>query len=54
MISNNRIITKMMTLWVWMFTMSVEGIYYGCRDTNDVHAFHGFIIREHNPQDRSQ
>ena len=29
-------------------------VYYGCRDANDVHVFHGFIIREHNPQDNSQ
>ena len=43
-----------MILWVWMFTMSVEGAYYGCRDANDVHVFHGFIKREHNPQDSSQ
>ena len=26
-----------------MFTMSVEGVYYGCHDANDVHVFHGFI-----------
>ena len=43
-----------MILWVWMFTMSVEGAYYGCRDANDVHVFHGFIKWEHNPQDSSQ
>ena len=43
-----------MILWVWMLTKTFEGVYYGCCDANDVHVFHGFIIREHNPQDSSQ
>ena len=43
-----------MILWVWMFTISVKGIYYGCRDANDIHVFHGFIIWENNFQDNSQ
>ena len=43
-----------MILWVWMFAMSVEGVYYGCHDANDVHVFHGFIIQERNPQDSYQ
>ena len=43
----------MISLWDWIFTMSNEGIYYGCCDANDDHVFHGFIIWEHNLQDNS-
>ena len=43
-----------MSLWVWIFTLSVKGIYYGCYDANDDHVFHGFITWEHNLQDDSQ
>ena len=43
----------MISLWDWIFTMSVEGIYYGCWDANDDHVFHGFIIWEYNLQDNS-
>ena len=43
----------MISLWDWIFTMSVEGIYYGCWDANDDHVFHGFIIWEYNLQPMS-
>ena len=34
-----------------MFTMSVEGKYYGCRNANDVHVFYENIIFKITPNE---
>ena len=34
-----------------MFTISVKGVYYGCRDANDVYVFYENIIFKITPNE---